>query len=160
MEDSGAKRGVFVYAQLVGMGRAAKPQSPVSMEHAGAGCVVSEEGTEIERRVLPELRVTEARNVAGLRRCGMKQPDMVPDAGTILRVTHLGSTSGMLIATKHLDCRRAGEKVTMRGWVPGHGGDVWFVQHDNGDIAVYSFTELEVVDVVEDFVERVQGQKV
>jgi hypothetical protein len=30
-------------------------------------------------------------------------------------------------------------------WVPGHGGDVWYVKHENGDIAVYSIEEFMIV---------------
>lgn len=29
------------------------------------------------------------------------------------------------------------------GYVPGHGGAVWFVLHDDGTIGAYSFTEME-----------------
>lgn len=72
----------------------------------------------------------------------MKQVGQVPSAGTILVVKRLGDTRGFLIHEKHIACRRLGT-VRMTGWVPGHGGDVWHVQHWNGDIAVYGFEDLE-----------------
>ncbi len=64
--------------------------------------------------------------------------------GLRVKVVRLRKTTGMLIASKHLNVRAAGKTGTVRGWVPGHGGDVWFVQHDNSDeIGAYSFTELK-----------------
>lgn len=57
---------------------------------------------------------------------------------------HLESTNGMMISSKHLDARRHGTTGEIVGWVPGHGGDVWWVRHDGSDVvAAYSFTEFE-----------------
>ena len=63
-----------------------------------------------------------------------------------VRTVKLGETTGMLIAEKHLNCRRAGVTGTVQHYVPGHGGDVWFVAHDDGTVGAYRFTELEPVD--------------
>jgi hypothetical protein len=38
--------------------------------------------------------------------------------------------------------RAVGKIGTVLNYVPGRGGDVWFVQQDNG-VAAYCFTELE-----------------
>lgn len=51
-------------------------------------------------------------------------------------------TEGMLIKPQHLDIRQVGKVGTILNYVPGHGGDVWFVKQDNG-IAAYCFNELE-----------------
>lgn len=53
-------------------------------------------------------------------------------------------TRGMIINKTHLSIREIGKEGTILNWVPGHGGDVWFVQQDDG-IAAYSYTELELV---------------
>ena len=55
-------------------------------------------------------------------------------------------TMGMFVKPKHLALRRVGATGTIIDYVPGHGGDVWWVRHDDNegkDIAAYSFTELE-----------------
>lgn len=62
--------------------------------------------------------------------------------GLKVRVVSDDGTKGMLIAEKHLSIREVGKEGTVLNWVPGHGGDVWFVQQDNG-IAAYCYTELE-----------------
>jgi hypothetical protein len=66
--------------------------------------------------------------------------------GLRVRTTKLGDTKGFLIKSRHLDCRKAGITGTVSGYVPGHGGDVWWVKHeDSEDIGAYCFTELEAV---------------
>lgn len=71
----------------------------------------------------------------------MKTPNEIT-VGMKVKVVQNNGTSGMLIKQKHLDLRRIGATGTIAGWVPGHGGDVWWVEQDNG-IAAYSFRELE-----------------
>lgn len=64
--------------------------------------------------------------------------------GLRVKVKKLEGTKGFLINSKHLAVRRKGVRGTVKNWVPGHGGDVWFVQHDNSDdVGAYCFTELE-----------------
>ena len=66
--------------------------------------------------------------------------------GLKVRTTKLGETKGFLIAPRHLDCRKAGIAGTVSGYVAGHGGDVWWVKHDDSaEIGAYCFTELETV---------------
>jgi len=68
--------------------------------------------------------------------------------GIWVKVHTLGSTRGFLINPKNLGYRREGAVGQVMTWVPGHGGDVWWVQHhDNPDeIAPYGFPEIEQVD--------------
>jgi hypothetical protein len=70
-----------------------------------------------------------------------------PAAGMRVKVVELGSTIGMLINEKHLSVRKAGTTGTITRWVPGHGGDVWWVKHDGGwippIIGAYCIDELE-----------------
>jgi hypothetical protein len=72
----------------------------------------------------------------------MKDSDV--KTGMRVRVTTLNSTQGMLIHSKHLAIRQLGKEGTVEGYVPGHGGDVWWVRQDNG-VAAYAFREIEEV---------------
>lgn len=62
--------------------------------------------------------------------------------GMKVRVVRDGGARGMMIVEKHLSIREVGKIGVVLNWVPGHGGDVWYVKQDNG-IAAYSYTELE-----------------
>lgn len=74
--------------------------------------------------------------------------------GTRVRTkAELGPTTGMLIVDRHLDARRPDALGLITHYVPGHGGDVWFVRHEEGDskaepspVAAYSYTEFELED--------------
>jgi len=52
----------------------------------------------------------------------------------------------MLVSPKHLEARRANSEGIVLGALPGHGGDVWMVQHVGGQLAAYCFTEFEPVE--------------
>jgi hypothetical protein len=65
--------------------------------------------------------------------------------GMKVRVIKDNGTRGMMIADKHLAIREVGKEGTVLDYVAGHGGDVWFIQQDNG-IAAYSYTEIVVVE--------------
>ena len=53
----------------------------------------------------------------------------------------LGKTTGMFIAQKHLNARRPNKEGKVSGYVPGHGGDVWWVTHKDGTVGAYMFDE-------------------
>lgn len=63
--------------------------------------------------------------------------------GMQIRVISDEGTKGMLISPEILSRRQVGKTGTIKGYVSGHGGDVWFVEQDDG-IAAYCFTELAV----------------
>lgn len=64
--------------------------------------------------------------------------------GLRVRVTKLeDDITGMFVKKKYLDVRQVGIKGRITGYVPGHGGDIWWVEHDNGDVGAYIFTEFE-----------------
>lgn len=70
--------------------------------------------------------------------------DSAVESGLNVKITRLGSTLGMTIAERHLSVRKVGITGTVLNFVPGHGGDVWFVQHDKSeDIGAYVFNEFE-----------------
>jgi hypothetical protein len=56
------------------------------------------------------------------------------------------ATIAMSIAEKHLRSRQAGVTGTIKGYVSGHGGDVLWVQHDNGVMSAYCYDEFEQVE--------------
>lgn len=76
----------------------------------------------------------------------MDSPTYILNRGTKVR-THavLESTGGFLIKQQHLDCRVPNTEGEILGYVPGHGGDVYWVQHANGDVAAYGYPEFELV---------------
>ena len=72
----------------------------------------------------------------------MRDSDVKP--GLRVKTIKLGNITGMFIVPKHLDVRREGVVGTIKDYVPGHGGDVWFVQHEGTDeVGAYIFTEME-----------------
>ena len=79
----------------------------------------------------------------------MDCPSTILSNGTLVR-THkaLDSTRGMMISQRHLDARVADKPGKITGVVPGHGGDVYWVQHEEviGTVpAAYCFSEFELV---------------
>jgi hypothetical protein len=76
----------------------------------------------------------------------------LPEKGDKFRTkATLDTTTGMLVSEKHLECRRPDAEVTYLQYVPGHGGDVWAMEHEDGTIGVYCYTELQSVAEAEDF---------
>ena len=76
----------------------------------------------------------------------MKEPEFVLNPGTRVRTsTPLGSTGGFMIAERHIEARKPGVIGVITSYVPGHGGDVYFVAHI-GDTctAAYGWQEFEL----------------
>lgn len=74
----------------------------------------------------------------------MEEPKHILESGTrVVTNDPLGSTSGMLVNPKHLECRRGGARGVVRGWVAGHGGDVYWVEHEDGTVGAYCWSEFE-----------------
>jgi hypothetical protein len=77
----------------------------------------------------------------------MKEPQSIPANGTKLRVVSLNTDEvylrAMFVPDYRKAMRRAGEVVEMAGYVAGHGGDMWWCRHANGDVAPYCWEELE-----------------
>ncbi len=68
-------------------------------------------------------------------------------ANIYVNVFELHSTMGMFVSKKLLDNRRLGFGKVVN-YVPGHGGDVWFVNHPDGTQAVYSTEEMVPVHAI------------
>ena len=73
----------------------------------------------------------------------MELNDIKP--GIKVKITHLEDTDGMFVHQKHLIARSIGSIGTVSSYVPGHGGDVWFIDHADGSIGAYTFAEFEEV---------------
>ena len=78
----------------------------------------------------------------------MQEPKYVLSSGTKIR-THeaLQPTTGMIIKQEYLDRRRPDAAGVLGGFVPGHGGDIYWVRHeDDKTVAVYGWMEFELVE--------------
>ena len=78
----------------------------------------------------------------------MNEPRFVLSPGTKIKThDYLGGTGGLLIKDKHLEARKTKAPGVIRGFVAGHGGDVYWVQHDEEEVAAaYGFREFELTD--------------
>ena len=78
----------------------------------------------------------------------MHCPTYILEKGFPVR-THaaLESPVGMVVPPANLAARKAGAQGTIAGVVPGHGSDVYWVQHEAGEpLAPYCYTEFEPAD--------------
>jgi hypothetical protein len=67
----------------------------------------------------------------------------MPEPDERVMVTRLGETSdAMMVDPKFLEGRAIGKAGIALGHVPGHGGDLHFVRHEDGTAAVYRASEL------------------
>ena len=70
--------------------------------------------------------------------CNTVKPNMK------VATVRLRETTGIIVGDRHLEVRKAGVAGTVLGQVPGHGGEVWFVKHDNSqEVGAYCYDELE-----------------
>lgn len=70
--------------------------------------------------------------------------DRTPKKGERLRVVEkLQSTAGLMVTHTALSNRHPSAEGVECGYVGGHGGDVWWVLHDDGTVAPYLLTELQ-----------------
>lgn len=78
----------------------------------------------------------------------MNQPQHILKNGTRIKTrAQLDSMVGMIVPAQYLTTRRVSAEGIIRGVVGGHGGDLYYVEHDTHDLhyAVYCFTEFEVI---------------
>ena len=77
----------------------------------------------------------------------MKCPEHILKPGTTIVTNYeLESTKGFLIAEKHINARRINTNGVIAFPVPGHGGDVYFVDHADGSTGVYCWSEFELAE--------------
>lgn len=70
------------------------------------------------------------------------------ESGLRVKITKDEDTGGLFINPKYLDNRSVGKTGKVLGYVPGHGGDVWWVEHDGeSGVAAYCYNEFEEIPV-------------
>jgi len=77
----------------------------------------------------------------------MKEPNSILRDGTpIITNTDVKpiKQAGVLVKDKYIQTRKPGAPGTILGCVPGHGGDIYWVEHEEGNIAVYGWPEFEL----------------
>lgn len=67
------------------------------------------------------------------------------EKGMQVKINQLDDTKGMSINKKHLDVRKADIEGVILDAVPGHGGDVWWIEHNNKEVGAYCFTEFDKI---------------
>jgi hypothetical protein len=72
-----------------------------------------------------------------------KEDKYLPEIGTLVatKINEDQDTDSFFVAEKHISVRRSGDGVYL-GHVPGAGGDVWWVKHEDDTIGAYSYTEV------------------
>ena len=66
--------------------------------------------------------------------------------GLQVKIIKVTPAFGFLVGEEHLKARRSDDTGVITGWVPGHGGDVWWVRHPDGHTGAYMFTEFEPIE--------------
>jgi len=79
----------------------------------------------------------------------MNEPEHILNPGTQVKVHDvLGAPRGMLIKPEILDRRTPGVSGMICGYVPGHGGDVYWVRHDGEEDtgSAYGYWEFDLTE--------------
>lgn len=75
-----------------------------------------------------------------------KSTSRLPVSGTLVRISDTIKPShqcgGFLVKADYIANRRPSENAEYYGWVPGAGGDLWWIKHEDGTIGAYEFTEI------------------
>jgi hypothetical protein len=75
-----------------------------------------------------------------------KKMRQLPEIGTELKTKSKIMSSkrctGFCVKREYIDARKPNENGTYAGYVPGNGGDVWWVKHEDGSIGCYEYTEV------------------
>tara|TARA_Y100000310_G_scaffold308926_1_gene352520 strand:- start:118 stop:390 length:273 start_codon:yes stop_codon:yes gene_type:complete len=83
----------------------------------------------------------------------MEEPEFILKNGTKVKVIEeLGAPTGILIKEETLARRTAGVSGQICGWVPGHGGDVYWVRHNGEENtgSAYGWWEFELEENLTD----------
>ena len=57
----------------------------------------------------------------------------------------LGDSPGLMVRTEHISARKPNKEGRISGIVSGHGGNAWWVTHDDGTVGAYLLDEIEPV---------------
>ncbi len=59
--------------------------------------------------------------------------------------SQLGSTLGFMVVENNMNARRPDATGILIGYIPGHGGDCWWLKHGDETVAAYCFDEFEML---------------
>jgi len=65
------------------------------------------------------------------------------EIGMEVRIVEIKPAFGYAASAKHLKARRMGDTGIVIEMIPGHGGEVFAVRHNDDSIAVYRHDEFE-----------------
>lgn len=75
-----------------------------------------------------------------------KLNNQLPPFGTPVKINEKiapgNECKGFLVYDRHIKNRRPNEEGIYKNYVPGAGGDLWWVEHTDKTIGAYMFTEL------------------
>lgn len=75
-----------------------------------------------------------------------KKKNMLPERGSKVkikkRIMSNDQCGGFLVKPEYIDSRRPNENGEYLGYVPGAGGDVWWIKHEDGTVGAYTYEEL------------------
>ena len=75
-----------------------------------------------------------------------KAANRVPDKMILVKIADKiappNECQGFLVHQRHIDARKAGALGFYKGYVPGAGGDLWWIQHDDDTIGAYMHNEV------------------
>lgn len=66
-------------------------------------------------------------------------------AGIRVKITDLEELPSMFVKEEYLKVRKIGKTGEVVNRVASHGGDVWWVKHENGEVGAYCYDEFELV---------------
>lgn len=76
----------------------------------------------------------------------MDCPKFILDRGTKVTTGTLDlQTKGILVEQEYISARRPNASATLGHPVGGHGGDLYWATHEDGTVAVYCWSEFELV---------------
>ncbi len=78
----------------------------------------------------------------------MKEPEYVLPFGLRVMSNEFFSDAGLMVRRQYLDARKPHMPGFIIGFVGGHGGDVYWVQQNDGSVAVYAWTEIDYLQWV------------
>ena len=78
----------------------------------------------------------------------MKNPPekIIPTGTKVITNYELDTTDGFMVVQRHIAARIPNARGVVAYPVPGHGGDVYFVDHSDGSTGAYSWSEFEFAE--------------
>jgi hypothetical protein len=76
---------------------------------------------------------------------------VLPSRGTKFitknEIASANDCEGFFVRNKYITSRKAGVNCTYLDFVPGSGGDIWWMEHEDGTVGAYMCTEVWVDEI-------------